>query len=194
MKSIIINQQEFRRVNQTYYINNKGEVYSNYCKRIIKPLQRNKKGKDYLYIDIWDGEKQVHTPIHHLVYEAWIGPIKKGQQINHYDDNTLNNDYRNLYQGTQKDNIQDCFDNQHRVGNIYYLTLYDKTINDTISFCPAKNFIKYSGHSCANGSLKRMFSRNWFKIRYEILEYKKINNLEELKGVTTMGDECSPVE
>ena len=68
------------------------------------------------------------------------------------------------------------------------------SINNTISFCPAKNFIKYSGHSCANGSLKRMFSRNWFKIRYEILEYKKINNLEELKGVTTMGDECSPVE
>ena len=45
--------------------------------------------------------------------------------------------------------------------------------NKILTFCPASNFIIYSGHSCANGSVKRMFTRNWFKVRYEIIDYNK---------------------
>lgn len=196
LENIIINQAEFKQINDNYYISSKGEVYSKYSKKIIKPLSRNKKGKDYLYVDIWNKElkKQVHMPIHILVYTYWIGALKQGEQVNHKDDNTLNNDYHNLYSGSQKENIQDCIDNNTRVGNVWNLTLLDKEKDKIISFCPASNFIEYSGHPCGNGSLKRMFSRNWFKSRYEILDYSKINNIAELKSVTTMADECKPVE
>ena len=34
----------------------------------------------------------------------------------------------NLYCGTQKENIQDCFVNNHRVGRINKLIVYDKKI------------------------------------------------------------------
>ena len=80
-----------------------------------------------------------------------------------------------------------------RVGNVFYLTLFDKLLNKVISFCPARNFIAYSGHTNKSGSLNKFFSKHWFKKRYEILEFKRIKNLDELKGVTTNGDECNHV-
>lgn len=92
--------------------------------------------------------------------------------------------------------MQDKFNNKHAVGHTYYLTVLNKDTNKILTFCPASDFISYSQHSCKNGSVTRLFTRNWFKKSYEIIEYSKINNLKqflELKGVTTMGDECNPV-
>ena len=63
-------------------------------------------------------------------------------------------------------------------------------INKIVSFCPARNFIEYSGHSNKSGSVNKFFSKNWFKKRYKIIEFKLIKNLDELKGVTTKTDEC----
>lgn len=115
-------------------------------------------------------------------------------QINHKDDNSLNNNYLNLYAGTQKDNIRDCITNKHRVGGMYYLTIFDKKTDEVLTFCPANKFIEYCKHSCVNGCIKRFFKRNWFKKRYEILEYKRIDNLSHFKSVTTMTDECRSVD
>ena len=70
----------------------------------------------------------------------------------------------------------------------------DKQVKETITFCPANKFIEYSGHSCQNGGVSRMFTRNWFKNRYEIIDYYLCKNLDIKKGVTTMEDECTPVE
>lgn len=186
MNSIIINQKIFKPYDEMYFVSEDGEVYSNYSKKILKP---NLDLNGYPRVDI-HGK---HMKIHKLVYLVWVGKLENGQQINHKDDDKLNVHYSNLYSGTQKENIKDCQNNNHRVGNIYYLTIYDKKINKTITFCPAKNFIKYCGHPNKSGSLKKFFNRNWFKKRYDIIEYKRINNLDELRSVTTMGDECSPV-
>ena len=71
---------------------------------------------------------------------------------------------------------------------------FDKEKNKLLTFCPAKNFIKYSGHSNKSGNLNKFFSKNWFKKRYNIVEFKRIKNKEELKSVTTMSDECNSVE
>ena len=77
---------------------------------------------------------------------------------------------------------------------MFYLTIYDKEKDIIKTFCPANNFIEYCGHSNKSGSLNKFFSKNWFKKRYKIIEFKRINNMNEYKSVTTMDDECNPVE
>ena len=194
---IIYNRDIYKRYrNTSYYVDIHGNIYSTFCNRIINQLKRNINGKTYLYIDIFDAGKykQKHVFIHRIVYEAWVDKITNNQQINHKDDNSKNNELSNLYLGSQQENISDCFDNNHRVGNVFKLVLYDKDKNKIITFCPANNFIKYSGHKNKSGSLQKFFAKQWFKKRYKIIDYKKINNLEEYQGVTTMGDECNPVE
>lgn len=193
MDSIIFNCKEFKKYNNTYYVSSDGQIFSQYAKKTIKPLLRGK-NKKYYCIDIFIDGKQRHTPIHKIVYEAWVRKLRDGEQVNHKDDNSLNNSIDNLYVGTQKENIEDCISNRHRVGNMFYLTLFDKQIGKVVTFAPANKFISYCGHSNKSGSLNKFFTKNWFKKRYEILEFKRIRNIDELKGVTTMGDECSPVE
>lgn len=194
MKTIFINNKTFKQYKDTkYYCDDSGNIYSDFSHRILKPMLRGKGNKKYLYIDINFGDGQKHVPIHKIVYETWIGEIKDGLYVLHKDDNQYNNNINNLYLGTQSENIQNCIDNEHRVGNTWILTIYDKEKNETISFCPAKKFIDYSGHSCQNGSVKRMFSRNWFKKRYEIIDYYLSKDLSEKEGVTTIPDECKEV-
>ena len=196
MCEIIIDKRVFKQVsiNHNYYIDCDGNVYSKFAKKIIKTLYRNINNKCYAYVDMFVAGKQKHINIHRLVYTAWVGEIQEGMQINHKDDNSLNNNYLNLYAGTQKDNIRDCITNKHRVGGMYYLTIFDKKTDEVLTFCPANKFIEYCKHSCANGCIKRFFKRNWFKKRYEILEYKRIDNLSHFKSVTTMTDECRSVD
>lgn len=193
--SIIINQKEFRQIeiNDNYFISCDGEIYSKYSQRILKCQIQRAGGKEYKRVDFYVNEKKRHLMVHRLVFETWVRPLKKGEQVNHLDDNSLNNHYKNLYAGTQKENIQDCVRNKHRVGNVFYLTIYDKEKDIIKTFYPASKFIEYCGHPNKSGSLNKFFSKNWFKKRYEIIEFRKINNIDEYRSVTTMDDECNPV-
>ena len=195
MTSIYLENKEFKEldINPNYFISADGAVFSQFAKKLLKPFYRGVQGKLYPYVCIYYQGKQRKFAVHRLVYHTWVHPLSKGQQVNHKDDNVNNCHYTNLYVGTQKDNIGDCVANEHRVGNVFYLTLFDKLLNKVISFCPARNFITYSGHTNKSGSLNKFFSKHWFKKRYEILEFKRIKNLDELKGVTTNGDECNHV-
>ena len=195
MKFIIYKNKLFKQIrfNENYYISRDGEVFSNYSKNILKPALRGKKNKMYYSVDINTGYKQKHFYIHKLVFDTWIRNIEEGEQINHKDDNIYNNNVENLYSGNQKENIKDCVNNNHRVGNMYYLTVLDRKENKIITFCPPSDFIAYSGHPCNNKSVNRMFSKRWFKKRYEIIEFKRINSIDELEDVTTIHDECSEV-
>lgn len=196
MKEIIIQGKIFKQFRETkYYCDEDGNIYSDFSQKILKPLVRKyPNNKNYYYVDINFGEGQKHVFVHRIVYETWVGSIPSGFQINHKDDNSLNNNYLNLYCGDQKENIKDCFENNHRVGNCWILTVYDDKVKQTITFCPAKDFIEYSGHPCKNSGLSRMFSRNWFKKRYKIISYYLCKSLEEKQSVTTNPDECKDVE
>lgn len=197
MDFLIINQKEYKKYKDTfYYVSKDGEIYSAYSKKILKQNTSRGKNKKYKYIDVYNKElkKPQHIKVHRIVYETWVRNLENGEQVNHKNDNGLDNRIENLYVGTQKENISDCFNNNHRVGNVFYLTLFDKEVDKIITFCPAGDFIKYSGHSSKNGSVNRFFNKNWFKKRYEIVEFKKINNLKEYQNVTTIGDECNLVE
>lgn len=196
MQNIIyIKDKQFKQFRDTkYYCSQDGEIYSDWSQKILKQSYRNSGNKKYAYIDINFGQGQKHVPIHRIVYETWVRILKENEQINHLDDNCLNNNLNNLYVGTQKENIQDCFENEHRVGNCWILTIFDKEKQKTITFCPAKDFIEYSGHSCQNGNISRVFTRNWFKKRYNIISYYLCKDINEKKGVTTIPDECKEVD
>lgn len=169
--SIIINDVIYKKYDSMYYVSAYGDVYSKYCKRNLKQ-----------HIDI-HGYPRVdihgkHMKIHKLVYLVWVGEIKDNMQINHIDDNKNNMHYTNLYLGTQKENINDCIRNNHRVGNTQYLKVYDKEKKEILTFCPSGDFLKYANHPQRNGNVKRVLKRNWFKERYEFIEMGK--------GVTTI--------
>lgn len=196
MESIFINNEEFKQtfVSPKYYVSKTGKIYSLISRKIIKGNICHTKGKKYRRIDIKTENGRKHFTVHKIVFETWVRPLQNGEQVNHKDDNSLNNNVENLYAGTQKDNIQDCIKNQHRVGGTYYLTIYDKITNKTITFCPASDFIEYCQHPCKNKSIKRYFKRNWFKDRYDIIDYRRVPDLDFLKSVTTIPDECKEVE
>lgn len=162
---LLINNVIFKSYDNVYFVSANGDVFSTKSNKI---LVHNIDLDGYHRVDI----QGKHVKIHKLVYQVWVGPIPHGGQINHIDDNKDNNHYLNLYVGTQKQNIQDCIKNCHRIGNAHKLIVFDKKENKTLEFFPANNFIEYSGHTCANGSFKRIFSRKWFKKRYEILSFE----------------------
>lgn len=175
---IIINNIKLKKYDDMYYVSKSGDIYSTFSKKFLKHYI-DKDG--YHRVDI----HKKHMKIHKLVYLTWLGEIPIGYQINHKDDDKNNNHISNLYLGNQKDNIKDQFKNEHRVGNMFYLLLYDSNVDAVINFCPSQDFIKYSGHPNKNGSLKKMFKKNWFKERYYIIEYKKIKSLKDIERVTT---------
>lgn len=195
MDVIIINDKEFKqiRANKNYWISSDGELYSEHANKIINASINRNLGKLYKRVDIRVDRKPRHMMIHRLVYDTWVSPITRNDQINHINDDSLDNRVENLYKGSQKSNIADCVRNGHRVGHIKYLTIFDKKVKKTLTFCPSSDFIEYSKHSCQNGSIKRMFNKNWFKKRYIIIDFKNVNDKRHLKSVTTMADECKPV-
>lgn len=194
MDIISIGNRTFKRFRDTkYFCDEDGNIYSEYSRKILSPMERCIGDKKYLYIDINFGSGQKHYPIHKIVYETWIGEITDGMNVLHKDDDSFNNNFNNLYLGTQKDNISDCIKNNHRAGNVWVLTVYDRYTNNTLTFCPASMFMEYSGHPCKNGCVNRMFNKNWFKVRYEIIDYRLCKNRKEIEGVTTNGDECNRV-
>lgn len=188
---IKINNKKFKRffLNKNYFISEYGDVYSLKRKKFLKPYI-DKDG--YKRCDIYINGKQKHIKIHKIVYLTFVNSNYKGQ-INHRDDNKFNNHYSNLYVGNQKENIKDCFNNNHRIGNIKLLKIYDKDKNVILTFCPSNKFYNYCGYNQAYASIKSIFDRKWFKSRYKVLEFKNIKSLEEFKSVTTIGDECSQV-
>lgn len=184
---MIINDIEFKPcpINDIYYISKEGQIFSSFKKDFLT-WSIDKDG--YPRADMYVNGKQKHFKVHRLVWITWNGAIPNGKQVNHIDDNKLNPSLNNLYIGNQKENISDCFKNKHRVGNVFSLSVYDKHAGKIITFCPAYKFIEYSGHKCNGGSISKMMKTKWFKNRYKIIYYKQIEN------VTTMADECKPVE
>ena len=136
MTSIFINNKEFKKldINPKYFISNDGEVYSQNANKILKIAYRGKYNKQYPYVCIYYKGKQRKFSIHRLVYHTWVSKLSEHQNVNHIDDNLQNCFYKNLYVGSQKDNIKDCIKNNHRVGNIFYLTLYLQSDNPLLEY------------------------------------------------------------
>lgn len=99
--------EEFRTIRKhpNYEVNEYGVVRNKKTGHVRKHCTVPKKG--YQYISI--GGK--HCRIHRLVYEAFVGDVPEGLELNHIDTNKLNNHVSNLEAITHQQNIQHAKDN-----------------------------------------------------------------------------------
>lgn len=135
----IINNILYKKYDDKYWVSENGDIYSEYINRNLKHAI-DKDG--YHRVDI-HGK---HIKVHKLVFLCWNGVLKENEQINHFNDDKNDNNYKNLYAGSQKDNIADCSRNNHRVGNKRYFIVREKTTNKILTFYPAYKFLDYAGH------------------------------------------------
>lgn len=166
-----MNNSEMKPYNKDYLVSKDGKVYSLRNKMFLK---QNIDKDGYPRVDIYGK----HIKVHKIVYIAWRGKIPKGHQINHKDDNKLNIHIDNLYLGTQKENIYDCINNNHRVGHFTSCLVYDKDIDKIINFPSVKELIRYTGHSVANGSLSKLKTKKWFNERFTIIKTEDVETRE----------------
>lgn len=79
-----------------------GHIQTNHMRECIK---KGSKGKDYYQVLLSKfGKKRVCKKVHRIVYETFKGRILEGMQVNHIDENKLNNRVENLNLMTPKEN------------------------------------------------------------------------------------------
>ena len=171
-------EKEFRQFkeNPSYYVSADGDVYSTFSKKLLKHYIDL---DGYHRIDIYLNHKQKHVKIHKLVYLVWVGDIPKGYQLNHIDDNKDNNNYKNLYLGSQMENIHDCFRNNHRVGNRFSYTLNDKKIDLVIKFPSIKELREYCGIKNSQINIRRLLKSQQFASRFDFISKESVTTIEQ---------------
>lgn len=97
-----------------YFVTKDGRLFN----KKGKQLKLFDSGKGYLQARIWNGEKCLTKYIHRLVWEAYMGPIPEGYQINHKDENKYNNDLSNLEVCTPLYNINYGTGNERRLATL----------------------------------------------------------------------------
>lgn len=112
--------------------------------------------------------------IHRLVYEAFIGPILNGNDINHIDHNKGNNTPKNLESITHQANLKDQA--------IYVNGVYKNSHNyEGVKLCPnCGKPINYRSKLCKSCAGKNKVNRR--KISYRIPKEDIINSLTKTNG------------
>lgn len=75
-----------------YVVSDTGEVYSNKQHRMLKQTEK----KNYMMVTLYNENGRKHLLVHRLVAEAFIDNPERLPQINHKDENSLNNNVDNL--------------------------------------------------------------------------------------------------
>ena len=157
-----------------YEVSNLGNVKSLIRNRLLKPATNQK----YLYVIL--GKNTNRKYVHRAVWEAFNGPIPDGLQINHIDENKLNNSLTNLSLVTPRENMN-------------WGSLPEKCAKTILQYDKNGNFIKEwrSGmciqrelgfnqaniSQCANGKLKSAYGYVWVFSDDLILKEMRINQL-----------------
>lgn len=95
-----------RGYEKLYEVSNEGRVRSLNYRHTgkTKEMRAVNNGSGYLLVGLcMDGKVKLHL-VHRLAYEAFRGKIPDGMQINHLDENKLNNCLENLELCTRKEN------------------------------------------------------------------------------------------
>lgn len=92
-----------------YQVSNKGRVKSIERKRLCRvrggtvvvmkvpeKILKQWKRSSYFLVDLWKNKNRDVRTVHVLVYEAFVGKIKKDCMIHHKDENKFNNFFENL--------------------------------------------------------------------------------------------------
>jgi hypothetical protein len=95
---------------KNYVIKSNGEVYSNVHSktRKLKPQKASQSKKGYYQVRLFNEEfpKGRLQYIHRLVYEAFVGEITEGYEIDHIDDDTTNNNLDNIQLISRRGNME----------------------------------------------------------------------------------------
>ena len=83
-----------------YQISDEGDVKSFHARdkngRILKPGKRGRGNCKYAFVVLTDGEKIKHHSVHRLVAETFLANPERLPEVNHKDENTMNNCVENL--------------------------------------------------------------------------------------------------
>lgn len=106
--SIILGSEEFRQIyDSDYYVSRDGLVVNNKTHYIIKPSITP---LGYVVFHISIKGKRIQKYAQRLVWETYIGKVPNGYDIDHIDNNKLNNKLDNLRCITHKEN---CYKRDH---------------------------------------------------------------------------------
>ena len=98
-----------------YHISKRGRLYKYYPKRGLWMFMKGTISRNRTYHILRRCDKRIRVQASRLVALTWI-PNPDGKPfVCHIDNNPTNNHYKNLYWGTQEENIQQCIrDNRFR--------------------------------------------------------------------------------
>ena len=85
--------KDIKNYEDEYEVSNLGRVRNKKTKRILKPFLNN---GGYQIVHLCKNGKSKNYSVHRLVYEAFIGEIPEGMQVNHKDENKQNNILSNI--------------------------------------------------------------------------------------------------
>ena len=145
-----------------YEVSNLGNVKSLITNKLLKPGSNCASNRGYLFVGL--GREHKKKYIHRLVWEAFNGPIPEGLQINHKDENKLNNSLSNLSLVTHRENM-----NWGSLPEKYTKPIlqYDKNGNFIKEWTSGKSIQRELGFNqagisqCANGKLKSAYGFVW---------------------------------
>lgn len=92
-----------------YIVFENGDIYSNYCNRLLKP---NITKHGYKQVTLFIDNKPFRIKVHKLVALLWLGERPQDKPtVNHKDGNKLNNHYTNLEYASYYENNKHARDN-----------------------------------------------------------------------------------
>ena len=121
--------------NENYYISNKGRI-RNANGEILKPFINN---SGYYCIGLWKDNVKKTYCVHKLVAKYFLSNYNENLDIDHIDNNKLNNDIRNLCQISHKEN---CI--KRITPNVYLVTKEGEIIKTFSSFREAGKELGFS--------------------------------------------------
>ena len=160
--------KDIERYEGLYQVSNKGRVKSLRRKHTI--IMKPSKDKDgYLQLILTKENTRKRFYIHRLVYSHFIGEIPEGMQVNHIDEDKLNNNFENLNLMTPKENVNWGTGILRRAKTRGYIVYQidketDEIINEFYSTNDAARqtgAIQTSICDCCNGKLKSTGGYKW---------------------------------
>lgn len=155
----------WKDLNERYLVSMYGTVYDKERDRIVIPYI----SKGYEVIKVKYNGKWRTKGVHQLVYEAFIGEIPKGYEVNHKDENKQNNVLSNIDTlMTRKENINWGSGNERR-GKALSKSVIQKTLQGEIIkiWASTREIQRQLGYShsniseCCNGKLTQSHGFIW---------------------------------
>lgn len=154
-----------------YQVSNLGNVKSlNYKKMgISKNLVPKKNNKGYLWVELRSNGKVKPMLIHRLVAMAFLPNPNNLEQVNHKDENPLNNCVENIEWCTREYNVRYSIEKHPKKPHKHLKHVLQKTLNGeilksypcTVEVARANGYNQWSIIQCCKGKRKQAYGYKW---------------------------------